>query len=141
VIPIADSGGGTYVAWTGRGLHGRRAVRFARVGPAAAGRGLELSHQRNTVLDDVAAGPDGALAVTWSAVKPTRRRPFLMATFAAVRRRGGAFEIDRLTPPTVTVARGSRVAFQPLTGQPVVAVPYLVGRTAAVGAAVGPPAP
>ena len=141
VIPTADSGGGTYVAWTGRGGHGRRVVRFARVGPGASARALELSHQRDTALDDVAAGPDRAIAVTWSAARPTPRRPYTMATFAAVRRRGGAFGIDRLTPPTVTVARGSRVAFQPFTGQPVVAVPYLVGRTAAVGAAVGPAAP
>jgi hypothetical protein len=66
--------------------------------------------------------------------------PLTAATFAAVRRGGAAFDADRLTPATVTVARGSRVAFQPLTGQPVVAIPYLVGRTVAVGAAVGTPA-
>jgi hypothetical protein len=140
-IPVAEGGGGTYVAWTGRDRHRRRVVRFARVGPGASRRALELSRQASAVLDDVAAGPDRALAVTWSAARPTLRRPLNMATFAAVRRGGGAFDVDRLTPPTVTVARGSRVAFQPLTGQPVVAVPYLVGRTAAVGAAVGPPAP
>jgi hypothetical protein len=140
VIAVADSAGATYVAWTGRTRDRRRVVRLAGVGPGAALRGRALSRQQSAVLDDVAAGPDRALAVTWSARRPTLRRPFNLATFAAVRRGGGAFDVDRLTPPTVTVARGSRVAFQPLTGQPVVAIPYLVGRTVAVGAAVGPPA-
>ena len=141
VIPIADSDGATYVAWTGRTASGRRAVKFARVGPGASRRALVVSHQRGAVLDDVAAGPARALAVTWSAAQPTKARPFVVATFAAVRRGGGGFASDRLTPSTAVAAPGSRVAFQPLTGEPVVAVPFLVGRTAAVGAAVGPPAP
>ncbi len=140
VVPVADSGGATYVAWTGRTASGRRAVRFARVGPGASRRALVLSRQRGAVLDDVAAGPGRALAVTWSAAQPTKRRPFVVATFAAVRRARGGFDSDRLTPSTAVTAPGSRVAFQPLTGEPVVAVPFLVGRTAAVGAAVGPPA-
>jgi hypothetical protein len=97
-----------------------------------------ISHQRGALLDDVAPGPDRALALTWTAPQPERGKPFIVATFAAVRRKGGGFDSDRLTPPTAVAARGSRVAFQPLTGEPVVAVPFLVGRTAAVGAAVGP---
>jgi hypothetical protein len=140
VVPVADSGGATYVAWTGRTRSGRRAVKFARVGPGASSRPLVISHQRGALLDDVAAGPDRALALTWTAPRPERGKPFIVATFAAVRRKGGGFDSDRLTPPTAVAARGSRVAFQPLTGEPVVAVPFLVGRTAAVGAAVGPPA-
>jgi hypothetical protein len=140
VLPLADSGGATYVAWTGRTRDGRRAMKFARVGPGASRRPLVLSRQRGAVLDDVAAGPRRALAVTWSAPRPTARRQVVMATFAALRKGGGAFAAaDRLTPPTVTVARGSRVAFQPLTGEPVVAVPFFVGPTIEVGAAVGPP--
>jgi hypothetical protein len=139
VIPIADSGGATFVAWTGRTRERRRVVRFARVGPYALLRARSLSRQPSAVLDDVAAGPDHALAVTWSARRPTLRRPLNLATFAAVRRRSGRFDVERLTPPTVTAARGSRVAFQPLTGQPVVAIPFLVGPMVAVGAAVGPP--
>jgi hypothetical protein len=141
VIPVADSSGATYVAWTGHTPSGRRAVRFARVGPGASRRALVLSRQRGAVLDDFAAGPAQALAVTWSAPQPTKRRPLVVASFAALRRAGGGFDADRLTPATAVAARGSRVAFQPLTGEPVVAVPFLVGRTAAVGAAVGPPAP
>jgi hypothetical protein len=141
VVPVADSGGATYVVWTGHTATGGRAVRFARVGTGASRRALVLSHQRGAVLDDVGAGPGEAVAVSWSAPQPTRRRPLVVATFAAVRRAGGGFRAARLTPSTAVTARGSRVAFQPLTGEPVVAVPFLVGRTAAVGAAVGPPAP
>jgi hypothetical protein len=141
VIPVADSDGATYVVWTGRTRSGRRAVKFARVGRGASSRPLVLSRQRGALLDDVAAGPDRALAVTWSAPQPERTKTFIVATFAAVRRKGASFDTDRLTPPTAVAAHGSRVAFQPLTGEPVVAVPFLVGRTAAVGAAVGPPAP
>ncbi len=145
VQPIADAKGATYVAWTGRTRSGRRAVKFARVGVGGggiSGRPLVISSQRGAVLDDVAAGSGRSLAITYSAPRPTRARPLLFATFAAVRRRGGGFgRADRLTPADVFVAQGSRVAFQPLTGEPVVAVPFLIGRTVAVAAAVGPPAP
>ena len=141
VLPVTDSAGATYVVWTGRDRKGRRVVKLTRVGPGASHAVLVLSRQRSAVLDDVAAGPRRSLAVTWSAPRPTPRRPFITATFAAVRRAGGAFDTDRLTPATAVVARGSRVAFQPLTGEPVVVVPFLLGRTVAVGAAVGPPAP
>ena len=140
VIPVTDSAGATYVVWTGRGRTGRRVVKLTRVGPGASRAVLVLSRQRGAVLDDVAAGPNRSLAVTWSAPRPEPRRPFITATFAAVRRASGAFDTDRLTPGTAVVTRGSRVAFQPLTGEPVVAVAFLVGRTVAVGAAVGPAA-
>lgn len=141
VVPIADSSGATYVVWTGRTRSGRSVVKFARVGPGASRRALVLSHQRGAVLDDAAAGPGRALAVTWSAPQPLKGRAFTVATFAAVRRGGGGFDTNRLTPSKVVAARGSRVAFQPLTGEPVVAVPFLIGRTVAVGAAIGPAAP
>lgn len=145
VVPIADSRGATYVAWTGRAGRtrtGRRAVKFARVGlnrTAVAGAALVLSRQRGAVLDGAAADARGALAITYTAPQPTSARPLLYATFAALRRSGGAFgRADRLTPPDVFAAQGSRVAFQPLTGEPVVALPFLVGRSVAVAAAVGP---
>ena len=142
VLPVADGRGATYVAWTGPTRKGRRAVKLARVGAGATISALVLSHERGAVLDDVAGGPRRALAVTYAAPRPTRANPFLVATFAALRRGGGAFgAADRLTPPRVAGTRGSRVAFHPLTGEPVVAVPYLVGFNVAVGAAVGPPAP
>ena len=145
VVPIADSRGATYVAWTGRTRGGRRAVKFARVRAGdkrVVGTALVLSRQRGAVLDSAAADGRGALAITYTAPQPTAARPLLYATFAALRRRGGAFgRADRLTPADVFAAQGSRAAFQPLTGEPVVAVPFLVGRTVAVAAAVGPPAP
>ena len=120
-------------------------MKFARVGAdgaAVTGRVLVLSRERGAVLDGAAADARGALAITYTAPQPTAARPLLFATFAALRRGGGAFgRADRLTPPDVFAAQGSRVAFQPITGEPVVAVPFLVSRTVAVAAAVGPPAP
>ena len=144
VLPVADSNGATYVTWTGRTRSGRRAVEFARVG-VGGGRVtrsvLVLSRQRGAVLDDAAADRRGALAISYTAPRPTAARPLLHATFAAVRRKGGAFgRPDRLTPGNVFAAQGSRVAFQPLTGEPIVAVPFLAARTVAVAAAVGPAA-
>jgi hypothetical protein len=142
VLPIADSRGATYVAWTGAARSGRRAVKFARVGAGASRRTLVLSRERGAVLDDAAAGAEGALVITYSAPRPTAARPLLHATFAALRRGGGAFgRPDRLTPGNVFAAQGSRVAFQPLTGAPIVALPFLAARTVAVAAAVGPAAP
>jgi hypothetical protein len=102
---------------------------------------LVLSRERGAVLDDVAAGPRRALAITYAAPRPTRVNPLIVATFAALRRGGGGFEHDRLTPLGFAARRGSRVAFQPRTGEPVVAIPFLIGLNVAVGAAIGPAAP
>ncbi|HWI08896.1 MAG TPA: hypothetical protein VNT54_15440 [Solirubrobacteraceae bacterium] len=140
VLPVADGRGATYVAWTGRARSGRRAVKLARVGPGASRRPLVLSRERGAVLDDVAADPQRALAVTYAAPRPTRRNPLVVATYAAVRRAGASFgRARRLTPARFAARRGSRVAFHPLTGEPVVAVPFLIGLNVAVAAAVGPP--
>jgi hypothetical protein len=148
VIPIADSRGATYVVWSGRAGRagsGRRAVKFARVGASRGSitsRALVLSREPGAVLDSAAADARGGLAITYTAPRPTAARPLLFATFAALRRGGGAFgRAVRLTPHDVFAAQGSRVAFQPVTGEPVVAVPFLVARTVAVVAAVGPPWP
>jgi hypothetical protein len=137
VVPFADSRGVTYVAWT-HGTRGANSVTLARVGSAGPVARAVVSRQRGAMLDDAAAGPGAAIAVTWAAVL-SKTNPLLTATYAALRRGGGAFVVDRLSPESVIVARGSRVAFQPLTGQAVVAIPYRVGRTLAVGAAVSPP--
>ena len=111
-------------------------MKFARVGPRAPrARALVLSRQRGAVLDDAAA--DAARRARdhlHRAAADRRRGRCSTPTFAALRRSGGAFgRADRLTPADVFAAQGSRVAFQPLTGEPVVAVPFLVGRTVAVG--------
>jgi hypothetical protein len=136
VLPFADSRCVTYVAWT-HGTRRANSVTLARVGPAGPLWRRVVSRQRGAMLDDVAAGPGAAIAVTWAAVL-SRDNPLLTATYAAVRRGDGDFAVDRLSPASVVVARGSRVAFQPLTGQAVVAIPYRVGRTLAVGSAIGP---
>jgi hypothetical protein len=141
VLPIADSRGATYVAWTGRARSGRRAVKFARVGPGEKHPALVLSRERGAVLDDAAAGPGRALALTYAAPRPTRRNPLLVATFAALRRQTGAFAVRRLTPQGFAGRRGSRIAFHPLTGEPIVALPFFIGFDIAVAAAIGPPAP
>jgi hypothetical protein len=141
VVPVADSRGATYAAWTGRNRRGRSTVKLARIDSTRARRATILSRQSGATLDDVATGPGRALAVTWTAPRPTPARAYTMASFATVRRGNGRFgQAQRLSPASITVAHGSRVAFQPLTGEPVVAVPYAVGFTVAVGAAVGPPA-
>lgn len=141
VLPVADGRGATYVAWTGRTRTGRRAVKFARVGPGGSPGALVLSRERGAVLDDVAAGPRRALAITYAAPRPTRGNPLIVGTFVALRRGGAAFDHDRLTPLGFAARRGSRVAFAPVTGQPVVVLPFLIGLNVAAGAAVGPAAP
>jgi hypothetical protein len=137
VVPFADSSGTTYVAWT-HGTRRANSVTLARVGTRGTLRRGVVSRQRGAMLDDVAAGPGGAIAITWAAVLSSGDAPLQTATYAGVRRSGGSFEVQRLSPPGVLVARGSRVAFQPLTGQVVVAIPFGIGRTLAVGAAVSP---
>jgi hypothetical protein len=136
VVPVADSSGATYVTWTHRTRRANSVI-LARVGPEGPVSRMVVSRQRGALLDDVAAGPDGALAVTWAAVLSSTN-PLLTATYAAIRRRGEPFVVDRLSPANAIAARGSRVAFHPLTGQAVVAIPFSLGRTLAVGAAVGP---
>jgi hypothetical protein len=136
VLPFADSTGATYVAWT-HATRQANSVTLARVGRAGPVSRSVVSRQRGAMLDDVAAGPDGAIAVTWAAVL-SKANPLLTATYAGVRRDGPVFAVERLSPPSAIVARGSRVAFHPLTGQVVVAIPYVVGRTLAVGSAISP---
>ena len=136
VLPLVDSRGALYVAWT-HGTRRANSVTLARVGRAGPVSRSVVSRQRGAMLDDVAAGPDGDIAVTWAAVL-SKENPLLTATYAALRRTGGVFAVQRLSPPTLFVARGSRVAFHPLTGQAVVAIPFVVGRALAVGSAISP---
>jgi hypothetical protein len=136
VVPVVDSAGAIFVAWTHRTARAN-SVTVARVGAAGPVGAVVVSRQRGALLDDVAAGPDRAIAITWAAVLSSTN-PLDTATYAAVRRATGGFVIERVSPAGVTVGRGSRVAFQPLTSQAVVAIPYRVGRTVAVGSAVSP---
>ena len=135
MIPLVDSGGATYVAWT-HATRRANSVTLTRVAETGVRGRAVVSRQRGAMLDDVAAGPDRAVAVTWAAVLSLPGAPLQTATYAGLRRSGGAFDVQRLSPVGVLAARGSRVAFHPLTGQAVVAIPYAIGRTVAVGAAV-----
>lgn len=137
VLPLADSRGATYVAWT-HATARANSVTLARIGSTGPRSRSVVSRQRGAMLDDVAAGPDRALAVVWAAVL-SKDNPLATATYAALRRGGATFDVQRLSPASAIVARGSRVAFHPLTGQAVVAIPYAVARnTLAVGSAVSP---
>jgi hypothetical protein len=137
VVPVVDSSGTAYVVWT-HATPRANSVTLARVGATGTRGRIVVSRQRGAMLDDVAVGPDRAIAVTWAAVLSKKGAPLQTATYAALRRAAAPVEVQRLSPPDVIVARGSRVAFQPLTGQAVVAIPYWAGRTLAVGAAVSP---
>jgi hypothetical protein len=139
VVPFVDSTGAAYVAWT-HATRRANSVTLARVGPRGTRGRSVVSRQRGAMLDDVAAGPGGAIAVTWAAVLSGAGAPLQTATYAGLRRAGATFDVQRLSPAGVLVGRGSRVAFQPLTGQAVVAIPYAIGRTVAVAAAVSSPA-
>ena len=102
VVPFVDSAGATYVAWT-HATKRANSVTIARVGRAGPVGPIVVSRQRGALLDDVAAGPDAAIAVTWAAVLSSTN-PLLTATYAAVRRGGGRFTIERISPGGVSVA-------------------------------------
>ena len=143
VQPVADEKGATYVAWTGRTRTGRQAVKFARVGVRE--RPARRSCSRASAAPCSTTSPP-ARAARWPSATPRRaRRPRARCCSRRSPRCGATAPPSPApiaSPPTdVFAAQGSRVAFQPLTGEPLVAVPFLVGRTVAVAAAVGPPAP
>jgi hypothetical protein len=131
-IPVIDSAKRTYVAWTGANA-GAPAVKLAQV-TASGPRGEVLLSGSipGAAVDDAAAGPNQALAVSWSAVG---------TTYASLRRGGGVFAApERLVPAGVTGFGDSRVAFQPLSGEAVVAWSYgTAGGTGAIQASVSPP--
>lgn len=115
-VPLVAGDGATYVAWSGA-----RGVMLARVsarGPSVPA--LVSGGQDRTVLDDAAAGPGRALAMSW-------RRELgdgSIDTYAAVRGRTGGFSApERLNWEPVRLVVRSRVAFQPRTGEAVVIGP------------------
>lgn len=127
-LPVADGRGFVSVVWSGRA--GIELARVVAAGPQAP---VVLSGaQSGTVLDDAAGGPGAALAAAWTAGG---------ATYAAVRHASGALDPpDALTPAGAGAIAGSRVAFQPLTGEPVVAVAFVApGGRGALQAAIGAP--
>jgi hypothetical protein len=136
-IPVVNSAQRVYVTWTGV-LRGVPVVKLARItmnGPR--GRMGLSSAAGGAAVDDAAAGPNRSIAVSWSAIQNDSS----IATYASLRRRGSSFTApERLTPEGVTGLAGSRIAFQPLTGEAVVAWAYVTSDgTGAVQASVSPP--
>jgi hypothetical protein len=135
-IPVIDSAPRAYVTWTGVS-HGAPVVKLGRItaeGPRAStvlSRGVT-----GAAVDDAAAGPDRSLAVSWSAMTDYRTT----RTYASLRRGDGLFGAPvQLTPDGVSGLTGSRLAFQPVTGEAVVAfVSVTPGGTGVIQASVSP---
>ena len=123
-----------FVAWTGT-VHGAPAVKLAQITTGGPRHNTVLSGQMpGAAVDDAAAGPDRALAVSWSAMDTGS----VTASYASVWRGSGAFSRpERLTPAGARGLTGSRVAFQPLTGDVVAVWRYIAADgTGALGATV-----
>jgi len=114
--PVVDSAGRVYVAWTGT-AGGGLAVKLARVvasGPRAAT--VLSAGVPGAALNDVAAGPGGALLVSWSV-----QRPASSVVYASLRRGGFAFAApQQLTPDSARGFGVSRAAIAPSTGEAIV---------------------
>lgn len=115
-IPIIDSVGRTYVAWTG--LTGTvLSVKFAQV-TAAGPRGLASPSGDipGGAAEDAAAGPGEAIVVSWSVAGTSAA-----TTYASLRRGSAGFAAaERLTPVGSAGIAGSRAGFASTTGQAVV---------------------
>jgi hypothetical protein len=115
-IPLIDSAGRTYLSWTGASAGGL-AVKFGQL-TAAGVRGVTVPSgaTAGASLEDAAAGPDGAIVLSWSVEAPPAT-----VVYASLRGRDGAFAApERLTPAGSAGIGGSRAAFQPVTGRAVV---------------------
>lgn len=114
--PVVDSTGRVYVAWTGTAAGGL-AVKLARVvasGPRAST--ILSAGVPGAALNDIAAGPGGALLVAWSVERPSSN-----VVYASLRRGGAAFEApQQLTPDGAGGFGVGRAAISPLTGEAVV---------------------
>jgi hypothetical protein len=118
-------------------VNGASVVKLARITTSGPRDGIVLSGEiLGAAVDDAASGPNRSLAVSWSAMETYS----VTASYASVRRGNGRFTLpERLTPAGSLGLTGSRVAFQPLTGDAVVAWRYIAaGGTGALGASVNP---
>lgn len=133
-VPVIDSAKHVYVTWTGT-VRGAPAVKLARITTSGPRNRTVLSGGiLGAAVDDAAAGPNRSLAVSWSAMETYSAA----ASYASVRRAGGPFSLpERLTPAGALGLTGSRVAFQPVTGEAVFASRFIApDRTGALGATV-----
>jgi len=115
-IPLTDSRGLVWVAWTG--LAGNApVVRLARVSGTSVGAPVTVSAPGGA-LDDAAAGVQGELALSWSATEPGGASiPFVRMRAAS----GALGPAVQLTGPGESALSGTRVAFVQINGLPSVA--------------------
>jgi hypothetical protein len=135
-VPVIDSAKHIYVAWTGT-VHGAPAVKLAKITAGGPRHRTVLSgNVLGAAVDDAAAGPNRSLAVSWSAMETYS----VTASYVSVRRANAPFpQPERLTPTGVQGLAGSRVAFQPVTGDAVVVWRFIAADgTSALGASVNP---
>src|SRR5829696_4704814 len=142
--PAFDSDGAPWVAWTGADA-GATVVKAARLsGTAAPGDVTTLSPgQPGSILDDLAAGPRGALLAAWTTTDPTPTAGATTTTTSAATRSpaAGWTPPEVLTPGGAAAIFGARAAYDPSTGEPAVAAATIgADRAQRVLVLTGPPA-
>ncbi|HSD77043.1 MAG TPA: hypothetical protein VLA98_06545 [Solirubrobacteraceae bacterium] len=136
-LPLVDARGVVRIAWTGA-AGAASVVKVAALRPGGAGAPVVLSPgARTAALDDVAADRRGALAASWSETTPAGGA----TTSVALKPRAGGWRPpDVVSPPGGLAGLGSRIAFQPLTGEPVAVFGVVApGGTGTLAAASAPP--
>lgn len=121
-LPVVDSEGRLYVAWTGT-ERGALAVKLARVVASGPRAPTTLSAGvPGAALNDIAAGPRGVLLVSWSV-----ERPGSTVVYASLRRSAAGFAApQQLTPEIVRGFGVSRAAIARSTGEAVVTWSHIV---------------
>ena len=133
-IPVVDTSGNVLVAWTGRWRQAT-GVRIAGVSASAriTATTLVSGEAQAATLDDLAAGPQDRLALTYA----EQLGNSAVATWAALRPTAGVFGPgEAVSSPLETALVGSRVAFSPLSGEPTIVRPLISGTRGALVASV-----
>lgn len=130
IAPLIDSSGHVYVAWTGE-LEGAPIVKLVRLAAGGPGFWTPLSDSLlGAALDAAAAGPDGALLVSW--FDESHSTSGLGPVYASLRRGTGRFALAvRLTGEEVTGGSGL-VGFQPLSGEALIVSGVIEGGAVAL---------
>ena len=115
------TGSGTIlVTWTsslGGTRFGVKAARLTSTGLQPAQ--LSTDDTANASLDDAAVGPNGQAAIVWT--QSDTANPLVTVAYAALSTGPGIpFGPGELINPPNTTGAGPTVAFQPVTGEPVV---------------------
>lgn len=125
VAPLVDSYGRVYLVWTG-GLQHAPIVKLAELTASGVGYWTALSDSSlGAALDDAAAGPGGALLVSW--FDESHSTSGVGPVYASLRRGSNRFALAvRLTGEQVTGGSGL-VAFQPSSGEALVVAGVVAG--------------